>query len=297
MLRSSHYENEATGSIDEDINMSDLFPCLNPIRDCSNNILELADSIRKIGLLSPILVRITEDGRFELVAGNRRFKACKSLGWKKIPCHILELDDRRAFEASLIENIQRKTMNIIEEGLAFRKYIDEFGWGAASELARKLSKSSSYVSKRMRLLKLPDDVLQLLYESEISVSAGEELLSVKESDKQSKLAMMVVNQAMSSKGLRKIIKEQKYCADDIQDFYYSSNMTGKYNFSKSFDKSIIALRIAMNKLAVIIEKLEGNWLLHEILMNHKNSLHYQIDVLIKEKKKYINRNHFFEISI
>lgn len=160
------------GSIN-DINISDIFQSLNPLRNGSSSVLELADSINKIGLLSPILVRIMENGKFEVVAGNRRFKACKSLGWKKIPCHIVELDGRHAFEASIIENIQRNTLNIIEEGLAFRKYVNEFGWGAASELARKLSKSSSYVSKRMKLLDLPADVLQLLTESEISVTAGE----------------------------------------------------------------------------------------------------------------------------
>ncbi|MFN2434339.1 MAG: ParB/RepB/Spo0J family partition protein [Nitrososphaeraceae archaeon] len=113
---------------------------------------KLVPEFSKIGLLSPILARITENGKFEVVAGNRRFKACKSLGWKKIPCHIVELDDRHAFEASIIENIQRNTLNIIEGGLAFRKYINEFGWGAASELARKLSKSSSYVSSPWNLI-------------------------------------------------------------------------------------------------------------------------------------------------
>ena len=134
MLRSSQFENELIGSID-DICISDIFPSLNPLRNGASSVLELADSIGKIGLLSPILVRIAKNEKFEVVAGNRRFKACKSLGWKKIPCHIVEFDDKHAFEASMIENIQRNTLNIIEEGVAFRKYVNEFGWGAASELA------------------------------------------------------------------------------------------------------------------------------------------------------------------
>jgi ParB family chromosome partitioning protein len=291
MLRSSQYENELIGSID-DINISDIFQSLNPLRNPSGSVLELADSISKIGLLSPILVRITEKGKFEVVAGNRRFKACKSLGWKKIPCHIVELDDRHAFEASIIENIQRNTLDIIEEGLAFRKYVNEFGWGAVSELARKVSKSPSYISKRMKLLELPKDVLQLLNESEISVATGEELLSIKEKEKQSKFAKMVFNQPISSKKLRKIIKEDKCRLDNYDIFSYSNANGEKERILKTFDKSIIALRIAMSKLAMIIENIEDNWVLYEILMQHKNMLHAQIDLLIKEKKKSHNRNLF-----
>lgn len=293
MLRSSQYENELIGSID-DINISDIFQSLNPLRNSSSSVLELADSISKIGLLSPILVRITENGKYEVVAGNRRFKACKSIGWKKIPCHIVELDDRHAFEASIIENIQRNTLNIIEEGLAFRKYVNEFGWGAASELARKLSKSSSYVSKRMKLLELPKDVLQLLTESDISVTTGEELLSLKESDKQSKIAKMVLKYSIPSKSLRKMIKEQEYLLDEQNTFSFYDSTVENEKFLKAFDKSIISLKIAMNKLAMIIEKIEGNWVIYEILMSHKNAIHSQIDLLIREKKKYIDRSHFFQ---
>ena len=296
MLRSSQYENELMGSI-EDLNISVIFQSLNPLRNTSNSIRELADSISKIGLLSPILVRITENGKFEVVAGNRRFKACKTLGWKKIPCHIVELDDKSAFEASIIENIQRNTLNIIEEGLAFRKYVNEFGWGAASELAHKLSKSSSYVSKRIRLLDLPDDVLQLLCESEISVSTGEELLSIKEKYKQSTFGMMALNQSMSSKRLRKIIREEKRQLDNLGSLSFSDNGDEKEKFLKVFDKSIISLRIAMNKLAMIIEKTEDNWILYEILMNHKSTIHLQIDLLIRQKKKYLDKNHFFNLKL
>src|SRR5688572_5476374 len=97
----SQYEDKLIGSV-EDINIYDIFPAENPIRNNSHGVLELADSIRKIGLLSPILVRITVSGQFEIVAGNRRLKACKMLGWKKIPCYVVDLDEKTAFEASII---------------------------------------------------------------------------------------------------------------------------------------------------------------------------------------------------
>ncbi len=294
MLRSSQYENELIGSTYE-INISDIFQSLNPLRNDYNNIAELADSIAKIGLLSPILVRTTVNNKLEVVAGNRRFKACKSLGWKKIVCHIVELDDKSAFEASIIENVQRKTLNIIEEGLAFKKYVKEFGWGGASELARKLSKSPSYVSKRMKILELPNDVLQLLSESEITASAGEELLSIKERDKQSKFATIAFHQSIPSKSLRRLIKDDKSRIGHWPVSFPHSEQENEKTL-KAFDNSIISLRIAMNRIASITEKIEDRWIIREILMNHKNAISSQIDLLIRERKKFINNGHFFRVN-
>lgn len=85
-------------------------------------------SIEDKGLLEPIIVRPAGDG-FEVVAGMRRFEACKKLGWRRIPAHVVELTDREAFEVSLLENIQRETLNPIEEARAFRNYVEEFGYG------------------------------------------------------------------------------------------------------------------------------------------------------------------------
>ncbi|HJR84118.1 MAG TPA: ParB/RepB/Spo0J family partition protein [Nitrososphaeraceae archaeon] len=296
MLRSTQHENELMGSI-VDINMIDIFQSPNLLRNSSNSTRELADSIGGIGLLSPILVRIKERRKFEVVAGNRRFKACKLLGWRKMPCYVVELDDRHAFEASIIENIHRNTLNIIEEGLAFRKYVNEFGWGSATELAKKLSKSPSYVSKRMRLLELPEDVLQLICESEMSVSTGEELLTIKDGVKQSEFAKMVLNRSVSSKKLRRVIQAEKSRIDDFDFLYHPSKEEEKENELKAFDKSIITLKMALNNIATMIEKTEDNWIIYEILMNHKNTIHNQIDLLIREKKKYAEEKHFFDLLL
>lgn len=103
---------------------------------------ELASSIKKIGLLQPILVRSIASN-FEIVAGNRRFRACKILGWKKIACHIIELDDRQTFEVSLVENIQRKMLSPLDEAIAFKAYVSDFGWGGVSDLASRIGKSAS----------------------------------------------------------------------------------------------------------------------------------------------------------
>jgi ParB family transcriptional regulator, chromosome partitioning protein len=111
----------------EDLDVSSIRQSPN-IRSEIIEAYELANSINQKGLLQPIIVR-PKEGFFQIVAGNRRFEACKLLAWKKIPCHIIELDDKAAFEVSLIENIQRQTLNPLDEAQAFKTYVDDFGWG------------------------------------------------------------------------------------------------------------------------------------------------------------------------
>jgi ParB family chromosome partitioning protein len=291
MLKSNHYQHDLIGFV-EDLSILDIIPSSNVLRINGSDVQELTDSIKKIGLLAPIVVRNLITGKFEIIAGNRRFSACKRLGWKRIPCCIVELDDKTAFEASLVENVQRHTLNMIEEGLAFRKYVTECGWGGISELASRLSKSSSYISKRIRLLDLPQDVLHLICESEISISVGEELLPLGEKDKQSKLASLVVDRSLSSKKLRSIIREHESQWYHDDDQFCSEIEDKQKRILQVFDKSITTLREAVNKLAINIEKIEDEWILFETLMYHKNSINSKIDLLIREKKRFIKGKNF-----
>jgi ParB family transcriptional regulator, chromosome partitioning protein len=282
------YSNELVGSV-EDIAISDMVPPANSLRSSMNGIEQLAESIKKIGLLQPIVVRTNSLGSFEVVAGSRRFNACKKLGRRKISCHLVELDDKSAFEVSIIENIQRQTLNPIEEGMAFRKYVNKFGWGGVSELAQKLSKSPGYVCRRMKLVELPKDVIELISKSEISVSIAEELHTVKDKYKQSRLAIMIRNKQLSSRDTRGLIKDLTYT--DIDSLSHTHNDhydCAQDRICKSFDKSIIALRIAIKKVASIAETIEDDWIFYDILLHHKNMLNSQIDLLIKEKRKYKN---------
>ena len=121
-------------------------------------IKKMADSIRQHGLLQPIVVRPKEEEIFEVVAGCTRFSACKLLNWRKIPCHLIHLNEMQTFEVSLIENIHRKSILPLDEARAYKKYIFDNGWGSVSELASKIGKSSSYITKRMALLDLFSDV-------------------------------------------------------------------------------------------------------------------------------------------
>lgn len=287
MSKSSQYVLSLNGVV-EDIDISKVVRPPFVLRARMEGVADLAESIRKIGLLQPIVVRMTDLGTYEIVAGNRRYDACREIRWKKIPCHVVELDDRAAFEISLIENVQRQSLEPVEEALAFRKYVDEYGWGAVSELAEKLSKSPTYVCRRLKLLELPKDVLELLSDSRINTTTAAELLSVKSKVRQSELAKIIIERHISTKKIRGIIKEQGRSEPDYPLTYNQSNLRID-EILKSFDKSIISLKMALNKLGLIIATIEGNWIFYEILMQHKNMLNTQIDLLIKEKKKCKNR--------
>ena len=254
-------------------------------RNNSEDLHELCYSIKEKGLLHPIIVRMVEGG-YEIVAGTRRYNACKMLGWRKIFCQVVELEDKDAFEVSLIENIHSKNLNPIEEARAFQDYVTNYGWGGISELATRLGKSVSYVDKRIRLLDLPPDVVESLSTGSLSVSIGDELLPLKEKEQQSKLAELIKKRKLSSRQVRELKSEMKSSDNpyDVLDFQ-TKIIDIDAKTQKSFDKAIIAIRVAMNKLASVINDVEDNWTVYEILLQHKNMLHNQIDILYKEKKK------------
>lgn len=283
----SYYSNELAGSV-EDINLSEIVPPPSLLRSNLNGVEELAESIKNVGLLQPIVVRVNDSHCFEIVAGYRRFNACKKIGMRKITCHVVELDDKTAFEVSLIENVQRQTLNPIEEGLAFRNYVNKFGWGGVSDLAEKISKSPGYVSKRIRLVELPEGVVDLLSKCEISISAAEELLPLSNRDEQTKIAIVIRNKKLPLRKVRQLVKNNSIIADpdSLSSIRNDNPLYTKDRILKSIDKSIITLRIAVKKLGSIMEGVEDDWIFYGILLYQRNILISQIDQLIKQKRKY-----------
>ena len=255
-------------------------------RNVNEDLHELCYSIKEKGLLHPIIVRMIEDGEgYEIVAGTRRFNACKTLGWRKILSHVVELDDKDAFEVSLIENIHSKNLNPIEEARAFQDYVNNYGWGGISDLAAKLGKSIGYVDRRIRYLDLPADVVESLSVGSLSVSIGDELLPLKEKEQQSMLAELIKKRKLSSRQVRELKIEMKNSDNPIDVLDFQTKIIDiDTKTQKAFDKAIIAIRVAMNKLASVIEDVD-NWTVYEMLLQHKNMLHNQIDILFKEKKK------------
>jgi ParB family transcriptional regulator, chromosome partitioning protein len=198
----------------EDLDVSSMRQSPN-LRSETIQAYELANSINQKGL---IIVR-PKEGFFQIIAGNRRFEACKLLGWRKIPCHIMELDDKAAFEVSLIENIQRQTLNPLDEAKAFKTYVDDFGWGGITQLAEKLGKNPSYITRRIKLLDLPSDVRDSI-KSVISPSTAEELFNLGKIQ-QSEIAKLIRDKHLSIVRTRSLLRTSR----NNCGFEPSENMT------------------------------------------------------------------------
>jgi ParB family chromosome partitioning protein len=201
-------------SVVEQIEMKMIRPSQFAIRDkfqrSHPDCETLVNSIREHGLLQPILIRPLEHG-FEIIAGHRRFQACRTLRWRFIPSKIRELTDKQSYEIQLTENIQRKSMDPIEEAEAFRRYVIDFGWGGVSELAKKICKSEEYVSHHMQLLKLPDEIKHKIMNNSLNVSQAIEIVQIPH-EKQQSIASEVVHNNLTVRQIRELkmtLKEEE----------------------------------------------------------------------------------------
>jgi ParB family transcriptional regulator, chromosome partitioning protein len=185
------------------------------------SIDELSRSIKKHGLLQPIIVRPINRG-FEIVAGHRRFLACKLLRWKTIPAMVKDVSDKDAFEIQLVENIQRKTLDPIEEACAFKLYVRDYGWGGVTYLAETIMKSEQYVSSRIQLLKLPQNVMDKVKSGELKVSHAFELVGI-EGKSLENMSDDIINKNMSVKDIRRH-KHQLAFANDKETVETKANM-------------------------------------------------------------------------
>ena len=166
---------------------------------------ELASSISENGLLQPILVREYGDSRYQIIAGERRFRASKLAGLSEIPAIILDKDDRKVAEIALIENIQREDLNPVEEAMAFRALIKEYDL-TQEELSEKVGKSRSAIANTMRLLDLPDEILTMVAAGDLSAGHARTLLGVKDRDNMLILADKTVELDYSVRQLEEEVK-------------------------------------------------------------------------------------------
>ena len=166
---------------------------------------ELASSIAENGLLQPILVREYADSRYQIIAGERRFRASKLAGLSEIPAIVLERDDRKVAEIALIENIQREDLNPVEEAMAYRALIKEYDL-TQEELSEKVGKSRSAIANTMRLLDLPDEVLTMVASGELSAGHARTLLGVKNRDDMLILADKTIELDFSVRQLEEEVK-------------------------------------------------------------------------------------------
>jgi len=258
------------------------------LRTDSGPINGLMLSIKDKGLLEPIIVRPMEDG-FEIVAGMRRFEACKRLGWRRLPAHVVELDDREAFEVSLLENIQRETLNPIEEARAFRNYVEEFGYGGETELARRVGKSQEYVSRRIGLLALPGRVQDQIMRRRIAPSVAQELTMLSDDDAE-EMADEISDEGLSLREVRKIIRRRQGRGDGAaQDEFIGADSEAAERrvkrISRELNIAVASLGGAVVRLGEVAEGLEDEWLVRDSIFVCRDSIREQIDSLTKLKRK------------
>jgi ParB family chromosome partitioning protein len=255
----------------------------------------LISSIKHHGLLQPILIRPFEQG-FEIVAGHRRFQACRSLRWRFVPCKIRDLTDKEAFEIQLTENMQRKSMDPVEEAEAFRRYVVDFGWGGVTELASKIGKSEEYVSHRIQLLKLPEEIKLHIASNRLNVSSAMELTNIS-SEKQNKLIQQIGTQGLTVKQIRKmkaLMNTNLFLEPDSErgDETEIRLTAGSTRILKITKKTSLTLRVTLARLDSLIDEVHttvepsrrGD------IINFLMGLRLRIHSLIDETIKYRNSN-------
>ena len=165
---------------------------------------ELSDSIKQFGLIQPILVQDRKD-HYEIIAGERRWRAAKLAGLKEIPVIIRDYSEREIMEISLIENIQREDLNPIEEAQAYKRLLEEFHL-KQDEVAERVSKSRAAVTNSMRLLKLSDEVQQMLIDDMISTGHARTLLAIEDAEEQYNMAQKIFDEKLSVRDVEKLVK-------------------------------------------------------------------------------------------
>ena len=166
---------------------------------------ELAASIKQYGILQPIMVQKNGD-MYEIIAGERRWRAAKEAGLKEVPVIVRDYDKQKIIEISIIENIQRENLNPIEEAMAYQCLMEEYGL-KHDELADKVSKNRSTITNSMRLLRLSENIQQMIIDGKISTGHAKVLLSVENKEEQEKIAAELISRSLSVRELEKLVKK------------------------------------------------------------------------------------------
>ncbi|MCR4673640.1 MAG: ParB/RepB/Spo0J family partition protein [Lachnospiraceae bacterium] len=169
-----------------------------------DKLMELSESIKKHGIIEPIVV-VKRDDYYQIIAGERRWRASKMAGLKEVPVRIMDLTEEQIVQISLIENIQREDLNPIEEALAYKRLIDEFNY-KQDEVAEIVSKSRTVITNSMRLLKLDEKVQQMVIDGTLSSGHARTILSLNDTNQQYTLAERVMDEGLTVRDLEKEIK-------------------------------------------------------------------------------------------
>ena len=226
---------------------------------------ELADSIEKHGLLQPLVVRTMPDGSYQLVAGERRWRASRMAGLTEVPVVIRQIDDGEAMELAMIENLQREDLNPIEEAAGYKYLMDTFGL-TQEQVAETCGKSRPAVSNAIRLLALPQDILELIKIGELTAGHGRAILAIADEELRAKAAIMAQNGA-SVRDLERLAQKKKPTAQKApkkqDNFYKETELALKNEIGrkvkiegKTHEKGTITIEFySKEDLTAIAEKL------------------------------------------
>lgn len=190
-----------------------------PRKDFDMNALQLlADSVREHGVIQPILVREIEfePGKYEIVAGERRFRAAEMAGIDEIPVSVMTGDDLEVAKVALIENVQRKDLNPVEEAMAYRMLIDKFGL-TQDQVASQAGKNRSTVANLLRLLDLPEEILDMLRDGRLSAGHARALLTVEDEEKQIAMAHRITEKELSVREAEKLAASAKQATEQTAE--------------------------------------------------------------------------------
>ena len=185
-------------------------------------LMELAESIRQFGMIQPITVRKLDSGYYQIIAGERRWRAARMVGLRDVPVRVIEADDKRAMELALVENLQREDLNAIEEAKGYRSLIEDYGM-TQEEASQSIGKSRSAIANSLRLLNLTPPVMAMVEDGDISAGHARALLAIKDEADQLSIATKVVSESLSVRQTENLAakvaalssKKEKYQEDKI----------------------------------------------------------------------------------
>ena len=256
----------------QDIELSKIQPNrFQPRRQFSDeSINELAQTLDKEGLLQPIVIREIDSG-YEIIAGERRFRAAKSLGWKKIPAIVNNMDDDQAASLALIENLQRENLNPIDEAEAYT-HLMNLNNLTQTELAKDIGKSQSYVANKLRLLKLTPKVQNYLASGDITARHGRALVGLSEKD-QSRVVDEVLKNSLN-------VKETEAIARDV-DGYFSRKEKSK-NKQRVVNRIPKDLKVQINTIKQAVKLAKDSGIKVKVQENNDPD-DYRITIELKRK--------------
>lgn len=208
-------------------------------------LLELSESIKQFGILQPLLVQDKKD-YFEIIAGERRWRAAKLAGIKEVPVIVKNLTDQEIVEISLIENIQRENLNPIEEAMAYKRLLNEFHL-KQDEVAERVSKSRTAVTNSMRLLKLDARVQQMVVDEMISTGHARALLGISDGDRQYTLAQQIFDEKLSVRDIEKLVKKIQSQKEEAPKKTVDNTMTIIYQDLEQKLKNIMGTKVNIHQ--------------------------------------------------